>query len=105
MAVRLTTLLNAVTVAGAGTKEFAPAKGRRSIQVKGSTSAGAGTATVLLEVSNDRVNWAIAVTLSLVLGTTETSDQNTIDNSFAFVRGNVTALTGTGAKVTLILGD
>ena len=104
MAVRTTTLIDAATALGAGRKRAAK-KGRRSFQAVGSTSAGAGTADVKVQGSNDGVNWLDIATISLVLGVTEVSDGQTYDNTWGFIRGNVTTLTGTNAAVSLFMGD
>lgn len=65
---------------------------------------GSVTATVAVEVSADNSTWDTAITFELD-GTTSDSDgapQNPI--LWPFVRGNVTAISGTGAAVTLKMG-
>ena len=104
MGVRTKTLLDAVTATGAG-RAFAAIKGGRAFQLKGKTSAGAGAVAVDVEVSNDQINWILLATISLVLSTVETSDGLTTENAWAFIRGNVTSISGTGANATLIAGD
>lgn len=76
-----------------------------SVQVAGRTTAGAGAATVNIEVSNDNVNWLVAFTVTLVLGTTPTSDGQALIARWEWVRANVTALSGTGATIDVIAGD
>ena len=71
----------------------------------GVTSAGAGAATIAIEVSNDGTNWVVAGTLSLTLATTVTTTTNTdgfnINAGWKHMRANVTAISGTGAAVTV----
>jgi len=71
----------------------------------GTTSAGAGAATINIEVSNDGSNWVVAGTITLTLATTVTTTTNTdgfnINAGWKFIRGNVTAISGTGAAVTV----
>ena len=72
----------------------------KAIQVKGSTSAGAGSATVYIEVSNDKLNWELMWETTLTLGTTEVSDGVAVSNAWKWIRVNVNAISGTGAKVS-----
>lgn len=68
------------------------------------TGSGALTAYIRLDVSNDGVHWlpnAVEFSLS---GTDEVQDGASITLSYAYVRARVTALTGTGATASLILG-
>ena len=66
------------------------------------TGSGSVTATVTIEVSNDGINVVstVACTISLT-GTATVSDGCTTDFGWAFVRANVTAITGTTAKVSV----
>lgn len=71
------------------------------------SGTGAVTATIRIEASNDNVHWLdtplATVTLS---GTTSDTDGFVSQNaSWKFVRMNVTALTGTGATVSGIIGN
>lgn len=70
---------------------------------------GAVTATINVEVSNgpDGAPQALATIAGTITlnGTTSVTDGFTTQNApWRFIRFNVTALTGTGAKVTGILG-
>lgn len=105
-------LANAVTATGAGFA-FGPLgdsitpKSSRTFMASGETTAGAGAATVLIQVSNDKsntANWMTAGTISLTLGTTTTADGLVIDAPWEFVRANVSAISGTGADVTVTMG-
>ena len=97
-------LLADVTATGAGAAFEVPF-GRRSFQLIGSTTAGAGTAVVKVEASNDGNNWFTIGTISLgSLAVGVTTDGFASDAPWKNIRGNVTTLTGTGAKVSLFMG-
>ncbi len=70
------------------------------------TGTGAVTATVDIEVSNDGVNVVDTVAGSITLsGTTTHSDGFTTQHSpWKYVRANVTAISGTGASVDVLMG-
>jgi len=97
-------LLSSVLVTGAGEK-FDPFGETRSFQLTGTTSAGAGTASVDIEVSNDGTNFLKMANLSLVLGTSVTQAACYSLVPWRYVRGNVIAITGTDASVTLTMGN
>lgn len=99
-AITATTLLNAVIATGAGTAVAGTQ--RATFQLFGTVSTSTGSATVLIEGSNDNVHWSTLDSLALTLGTTATMDFGVVVDPWLFVRGNVTALTGTDATVTLI---
>lgn len=103
MAVTLTTLLNAATGTGAGTVQ-ANGQHSKAFQVYGTTTAGSGSATVKVQGSLDGTNWVDLKSFSLTLGTAQTSDFYESIYPWAKVRGNVTAISGTGASVTLLMG-
>lgn len=108
MGVNLVTLLNAVIVTGAGAAKASRGSGRpgrATFQAKGTTSAGAGAATVKVQASNDGSNWIDVGTITLTLAVTESSDGFASDACWAFWRGNVTALSGTDGTVTLLMGN
>lgn len=101
-----TTLLNGVTATGAGgsfeidrrIKESAKATYQATV-----TGTGAVSATVKVQVSNDDSNWIDLGTITLS-GTTSDTDGFSSDAPWAYRRGNVTAISGTGAAVTLAMG-
>ena len=64
---------------------------------------GAVTATVVIEVSNNGTTFFEAGTVTLS-GTTVDADGFAINAKWAYTRTNVTAITGTGAAVTVTLG-
>lgn len=69
------------------------------------TGTGAVTATVVIEVSLDNTNWVATPLGTITLsGTTSASDGFTTDAPWKYVRARVTAITGTGAGVTVDMG-
>lgn len=100
-------ILNAVTSTGAGNKH-PPRWIKRSFQALGHTSSGAGSATVKVEASNvespTENDWIELGSITLTLATTSSTDGFTTDAPWRHIRGNVTALSGTGATVSLIMG-
>jgi hypothetical protein len=99
MSKRLNPLLQAVTTvsAGAGLSVI----GRLNVRTYQGVVAGTGTftATVKIQGSNDNVNWIDLTSLSLS-NTTLTAGYTSTD-SYAYVRGNVTAVTGTITGIDL----
>jgi len=97
-------LLESVTATGPGVSVENPGGGKATFQATGATSSGAGAATIAIEVSNDRINWLTHDTLTIALSTTSASAGIEMDAPWAYVRGNVTAISGTGAAVSLTMG-
>lgn len=66
---------------------------------------GAVTATVVFDCSNNGTNWCSTAlgTISLS-GTTSATDGFTTDAPWKYVRARVTAISGTGASVTVLRG-
>lgn len=97
-------LLSAATATGAGSR-LARKPGLTSVQAYGTTSAGAGAATVAIEVSNDPDNagWIVAGTIALTLATTSSTDGLNINAAWRYVRANLTAISGTNASVTVVV--
>jgi len=96
-------LLPNATATGASTSVNSfPATGA-TFQASGTTSAGAGAATIKIQVSNDNSNWLDLGTITLTLGTAATSDGFASYAAWAYVRANVTAISGTNASVTVTL--
>ncbi len=98
-----TKILSAVTVTGAGSAYTLPSGNRGQSYQAVVAGTGAVTATVVVEVSNDGTNWDTLGTITLS-GTTIDSDSFGNVVQWCFVRGNVTAISGTGAAVTLSVG-
>jgi hypothetical protein len=81
---------------------------KHSFMGYGTTTAGAGAATIIIEVSNvdapaasTDVDWKTAGTITLTLGTTQTNDAFTIDAPYKWCRAQVTAISGTNASVNV----
>lgn len=77
---------------------------QRVFQAAGTTSAGSGSATVVVQVSCNDSDWITLGTITLTLGTSSTSDGFASDAPWPYVRGNCTAISGTNASVTLYMG-
>lgn len=106
MTINTGTLLSAVTATGAGAS--LPDLGcKRTFFANGATTASTGAATILVEVSNvaapTSADWKLLATVTLTLGTTLTNDGFASDAPWKHVRGNVTAISGTGAYVNLLV--
>lgn len=98
-ALKISRLIDGVTTTGAGTTYGPWWSGERSFQAV-VTGTGTVTATVKIECSNDPTTqgWATLGTITLS-GTTTSTDGFVSNGAWAYYRGNVTALTGTGATV------
>ena len=71
------------------------------------TGTGAVTATVTIECSNDDTlqNWCTTVLGTITLsGATSSSDGFTTTAPWKYVRAKVTAISGTGAAVVVLMG-
>lgn len=75
------------------------------------TGTGAQTATIVIQASNEDLtfagtnsNWVTLGTITLS-GTTSATDGFATTAAWKYVRANVTALTGTGATVQVIMGN
>ena len=95
------TLLNAVTTTGAGTNSQ-PIKDAPKTYQAIVTGTGSVSATVVVEVSNDGVNFLSLGTITLS-GTTKAFDGFASQATWNYCRGNVTAITA-GNAVTLLMG-
>lgn len=100
-------LLSDATATGAGTTVVLQSPGSISaaFQAWGSTTSGAGAATVTVEVSLDGIHWITHSTFNLTLSATAvTAGVVMSDEKWVFVRGNVTAVSGIGSSVSLKMG-
>lgn len=86
---------------GAGDSFYMPEDGETTFQASGTTTAGSGAATIAIQVSNDASNWITAGTITLTLGTSATTDGFALAAKWKHSRANVTALSGTGAAVSV----
>jgi len=77
-----------------------------TFQAYGTTTAGSGSVTILIQGSNliDANSFITLGTITLTLGTTLTSDGFVSNAPWKYVRCNVSAITGTGANVTVLMG-
>lgn len=77
----------------------------RTVQANGVTTSGAGALTLDVEVSNDGLTWIVLGTITLVLSTVIAGDGFASVAPWKFMRGNITAISGTGAKANLFIGS
>ena len=95
-------LIQGQTTTGAGSEnqlDHSPSTFQATV-----TGTGTVSATVAIEVSNDKTNWLTLGTITLS-GTASATDGFFQDRvPWASIRGRVTAIAGTGAKVTLVQG-
>ena len=69
------------------------------------SGTGAVTGTVDIEVSNDGVTPIATAPLTINLnGTTTASDGGVVNAPWKYIRANLTAVSGTGAVVTVLMG-
>lgn len=74
---------------------------KKSFQVSGFTSAGAGAATVIVEATNDlNMPYVQIGTIALVLSTTPSADGFVSDACWKYFRVRVSAISGTDAEVS-----
>jgi hypothetical protein len=96
-------LLNNVTSAGAGAAVQMPANLPYRTFHAILEGTGAVSATVLLEVSNDNLNWLTIYTFNLSGTDLDTDGFNSV-GAWDYVRGNVSTILGTSATVNLHMG-
>jgi hypothetical protein len=103
MSVKLGKLLSAATTTGLSQIAGPATAGRKTFQA---TVSGTGTvgATVLVNVSDDGVNFVTLGTITLS-GTTSATDGFASEASWGYYQANVSAISGTGAAVTVISGQ
>ena len=96
-----------ITNAAAGVTSAALLLGTdsKTFQAKGTTTAGAGAATIIIEVTNDTTwPWITLGTITLTLGTAATSDGLAMLAGWKYVRARLSAISGTGAAVSVAVG-
>lgn len=71
----------------------------------GSTSSGSGAASIKIQVSNDGVSYIDMGTITLTLSTTVSADGFSAVVPWRYYRMNVSSISGTGAKVSVIMGN
>jgi hypothetical protein len=90
-------LLDAVTTAQ--TSDAAALGAQKSTYQATVAGTGAVAATVVFEFSDDGVGWLAGETVTLS-GTTTASGGGFNDAPWAYIRANLTAISGTGAALT-----
>lgn len=92
-------LLKQRIATGAG-EELAAYGDSRVIQVEGATSAGAGAATVKIQVrASQDAEWLDLATFTMTLSTTKVSEGFVSEAPWPLIRANVTAISGTDATL------
>lgn len=83
----------------------------RTFQAMGTTSAGVGASAIIIEGSNKAtpvttttVDWTTLGTISLTLGTTQTSDGFVSYAAWRWIRARVSSISGTDATVNAWAG-
>lgn len=95
-------LAAAVPAASVAFTQMSP---QRTFFAQGFTSAGAGTATIIVEASLDGgTTFAVIGTITLVLSTTLSGDGFAINARWPLTRFRITAISGTGAAVSTFIG-
>ena len=99
----VTSVASAVTTVSDATAIQVPS-GVKSWQAR-VVGTGAVAATVEIQFSNDGTNWMSHADYTLTLsGTTSDVDAFTEEDAYAYHRASVTAISGTGAAVTVTVG-
>ena len=94
-------LATSVTATGVQTALGPVETAARGIQAT-VVGTGAVAATVNIEVSNDNVNFLVLGTVALT-GTTSASDGFASQAQWGYIRANITAISGTGAAVSVMM--
>ncbi len=76
----------------------------KTFELVGNTTSGAGAVTAEVQGRNNGTAWSSIGTIDLVLGVTPVADAFSSDDRFLYLRGRVTAISGTGATCSLNLG-
>ncbi len=78
----------------------------RTFEAYGATSSSTGAATIIIEVRNSEdSSWHTMATISLTLGVTVTGDGFSSSAAWRYVRARLSAISGTGAAVSVNLGS
>lgn len=101
---RAVKIINAATTTGVH-EVIQPWGAQRTYQASGFTSAGAGASAIEIQVSDDCVNYIVQGTISLTLGTAITTDGFATDAHWKCVRPRVLSISGTGATVSVWMGN
>lgn len=97
-------LQSAVTTTSSG-EQKEPWHTNRTFEAYGTTSSGAGAATIVIEVRNsENSDWHTMATISLVLSTSVAGDGFASSAAWRYVRSRVSAISGTDASVSVNMG-
>lgn len=99
-----TTLLNGVTSTGAGDAVPVGHGGRLSFHAS-VAGTGAVSGTVKIQGSNDGSTWVDLSTLTLSGTDSDAAGSQESAMAYLWVRANLTAVSGTGATVTVTMGS
>ncbi len=92
--------------ATATSAQLEPWSTNRTFEAYGTTSSGAGSATIIIEVRNDETSPYITMgTITLTLGTAAIADGFVSSAAWRYVRARLTAISGTNAAVTANVGS
>ena len=83
---------------------FSSFTGIKTFQLIGSTNSDLGSVNVTVEGSQNNLNWDTLGTISLILNTSGVSDSFSSNDRYMYIRCNVTEISGSGAKVSMIVG-
>lgn len=97
-------LLVEAEATGAG-DQVEPWHTNRTFEAYGATSASTGAATVLIEVRNsENSDWHQMAQIDLTLSTSTSGDGFASSAAWRYVRARVSAISGTGAAVSVNMG-
>lgn len=109
---KITDMFAARTTVGYSKSTRLTTSGRKIVQARGKTSAGAGAAVVKIwgtlfddaEASDDTL-WTLLGTITLTLATTYVNDGFAINAAWAKIRAEVDSISGTDAQVDVKLSN
>lgn len=105
--IQVVTMQSAATTTATGTA-VEPWVGLKTFNARGTTSAGAGAATIRIEANNYNsavaTDWVLLCTITLTLSTTSAGDGCSTDSAWKYVRSRITAISGTDATVYTYVG-
>lgn len=91
-----------LSATGTATGESKPFLGSTVRQIQANVAGtNTVTATVLLDVSNDDVNWILGAATFTLSGVTSATDGTTTAATWDFLRARCTALSATSVSVTV----
>lgn len=100
-------LCSGVTAVGAQTSiavSNQPPQSKKIFVLSGLVTSATGSAAVKIQGSLDDSRWVDLGSVTLSLGTVEVADKVENEYPYKHLRANVTAISGTGASVTVEVG-